>query len=115
MATTIVTAICRSISFATSFCSARSGEPPDIDPAKGALEDLKRVVSQIRKRWPKVHILVRGDSGFCRDAIMTWCERQGIDYVFGLAKNPRLDRDAVSRNTTIDRFSSIRKVRMFAP
>ena len=62
----------------------------DVDPAKGALEDLKRVISQIRQRWPRVHILVRGDSGFCRDAIMTWCERQGIDYVFGVAKNPRL-------------------------
>jgi hypothetical protein len=60
------------------------------DPAKGALTDLKRVVAQIRERWPKVHILVRGDSGFCRDAIMTWCERQGIDYVLGLAKNARL-------------------------
>ena len=62
----------------------------DIDPAKGALEDLKRVVAQIRQRWPRVHILVRGDSGFCRDEIMKWCERQEIDYVFGLAKNPRL-------------------------
>src|SRR5437763_6863579 len=62
----------------------------DIDPAKGALTDLKRVVAQIRRIWPRVHILVRGDSGFCRDAIMDWCERQGIDYVFGLAKNPRL-------------------------
>jgi hypothetical protein len=61
-----------------------------IDPAKGALTDLKRVVAQIRKRWPRVHILVRGDSGFCRDAIMDWCERHGLDYVFGLAKNPRL-------------------------
>jgi hypothetical protein len=61
-----------------------------VDPAKGALTDLKRVVSQIRQRWSRVHILVRGDSGFCRDAIMTWCERQGIDYVFGMAKNPRL-------------------------
>jgi hypothetical protein len=62
----------------------------DVDPAKGALGDLQRVIAQIRKRWPKVHIMVRGDSGFCRDAIMTWCERQGIDYVLGLAKNPRL-------------------------
>jgi len=62
----------------------------DIDPAKGALTDLKRVVAQIRRTWPRVHILVRGDSGFCRDAIMDWCERQGIDYVLGLAKNPRL-------------------------
>jgi hypothetical protein len=61
-----------------------------IDPAKGALADLKRVVAQIRRAWPRVHILVRGDSGFCRDAIMEWCERRGIDYVFGLAKNPRL-------------------------
>src|SRR5882724_13079181 len=61
-----------------------------IDPAKGALTDLKRVVAQIRKKWRRVSILVRGDSGFCRDAIMDWCERQGIDYVFGLAKNPRL-------------------------
>jgi hypothetical protein len=60
------------------------------DPAKGALTDLKRVVAEIRKQWPKVHILVRGDSGFCRDTIMIWCERQGIDYVFGLAKNARL-------------------------
>jgi hypothetical protein len=62
----------------------------DIDAAKGALTDLKRVVAQIRRTWPRVHILVRGDSGFCRDAIMDWCERQGIDYVLGLAKNPRL-------------------------
>lgn len=61
-----------------------------VDPAKGALPDLKRIVNQIRGRWPRVHILIRGDSGFCRDAIMTWCERQGIDYVFGIAKNPRL-------------------------
>lgn len=61
-----------------------------IDPAKGALKDLQRIVAQIRKKWRRVHIVVRGDSGFCRDTIMAWCERQGIDYVFGLAKNPRL-------------------------
>jgi hypothetical protein len=47
-------------------------------------------VAQVRKKWRRVPILVRGDSGFCRDAIMDWCERQGIDYVLGLAKNPRL-------------------------
>jgi len=61
-----------------------------VDPAKGALKDLQRVVAQIRKKWRRVHIVVRGDSGFCRDTIMSWCERQGIDYVFGLAKNSRL-------------------------
>jgi len=62
----------------------------DVDPAKGALTDLKRIVAQIRGKWRRAHILVRGDSGFCRDAIMDWCERQEIDYVFGLAKNVRL-------------------------
>jgi Transposase DDE domain group 1 len=61
-----------------------------VDPAKGALADLKRIIAQIRKKWRRVPILVRGDSGFCRDAIMDWCEREGIDYVLGLAKNPRL-------------------------
>ncbi len=61
-----------------------------IDPAKGALGDLQRVVKQIRSKWRRVPILIQGDSGFCRDAIMSWCEREGIDYIFGLAKNPRL-------------------------
>ena len=61
-----------------------------VDPAIGALTDLKRIVKQIRKKWRRVPILVRGDSGFCRDPIMTWCEGEGIDYVLGLPKNPRL-------------------------
>jgi hypothetical protein len=76
--------------FCDEFLLSAQLRSASIDPAKGALTDLKRVVAQIRARWPKVHILVRGDSGFCRDAIMTWCERQGIDYVLGLAKNDRL-------------------------
>jgi len=62
----------------------------DVDPAKGALLDLQRVVAQIRTKWKTVPILVRGDSGFCRDAIMDWCESEGIDYVVGIAKNQRL-------------------------
>lgn len=76
--------------FCDKFLLSAQLRSASIDPAKGALTDLKRVVAQIRKKWRRVHILVRGDSGFCRDAIMDWCERQGIDYVFGLAKNPRL-------------------------
>ena len=64
-----------------------------IDSAKGALGELKRVVERIRARWPGVRITVRGDSGFCRDRIMTWCEgEKGVRYVFGLARNPRLQR-----------------------
>jgi Transposase DDE domain group 1 len=73
-----------------------------IDPAKGALTDLKRVVAQIRKKWKRVPILVRGDSGFCRDAIMDWCERQGIDYVFGLVKNPRLLKEIAEELKTAE-------------
>jgi hypothetical protein len=62
----------------------------DIDGSAGALDELKRIVAQIRSRWPRVHILIRGDSGFCRDEILAWCERKGVDYVIGLAKNARL-------------------------
>ncbi len=61
------------------------------DPAGGALEELQRVIKQIRARWPKVKILVRGDSAYAREEIMAWCESEvGIDYVFGLAQNSRL-------------------------
>jgi len=63
------------------------------DGAAGALDELKRLVARIRSRWPRVRIVVRGDSGFCRDWLMTWCdETPGVDYVLGLAKNPRLLR-----------------------
>ena len=62
----------------------------DEDPAAGAIEELAPVVDQLRRRWPHVRIVLRGDSGFCRDAIMNWCEAQGLDYLFGLARNERL-------------------------
>jgi hypothetical protein len=64
----------------------------DIDASAGALEEVQRIVGQIRKRWPEVPILLRADSGFARDALMAWCEEHGVDYVFGLAKNARLRR-----------------------
>ena len=62
----------------------------NIDASEGTVEELKRIVGQIRQAWPDVKIIVRGDSGFCRDGIMSWCELEKIDYVFGLAKNERL-------------------------
>lgn len=63
----------------------------DKEAAHGALDEIKRIVGQIRKRWPKTEIVLRGDSGFCRDEIMTWAEQQeGVYYIFGLAKNSRL-------------------------
>jgi hypothetical protein len=63
----------------------------NIDGAAGALEDVQRIVEQIRHRWPEIRIILRADSGFCRDAIMNWCEGQGVDFVFGLARNSRLE------------------------
>jgi hypothetical protein len=64
--------------------------PSNIDASEGTVEELKRIVGQIRRAWPEVKIIVRGDSGFCRDSIMSWCEAQKIDFVFGFAKNERL-------------------------
>ena len=62
----------------------------NIDAAAGAVEEVARIVGQIRARWPRVKILLRADSGFARDALMTWCETNSVDYVFGLARNERL-------------------------
>ncbi len=64
--------------------------PSDIDASAGALKQLQRIVAQIREAWPEVQITVRADSGFCRDPLMTWCEANNVDYVLGLAQNPRL-------------------------
>jgi len=64
----------------------------DIDASKGSVEELDRVISQIRERWPEVEIIVRGDSGFAREAIMAWCEANNVHFVLGLAKNPRLNK-----------------------
>ena len=62
----------------------------NIDASAGALEEVERIVAQIRKKWPQVEMILRGDGGFCRDALMSWCEDNGVSYVFGLAKNKRL-------------------------
>lgn len=62
------------------------------DAADGALEEIARIVAQIRQRWGKVEIWIRGDSGFCRDDIMAWCEQNRVHYAFGLPKNVRLVR-----------------------
>ena len=64
--------------------------PADRDASAGALEEVQRIVAQLRAVWPAVAITLRADSGFCRDALMTWCETHAVDYVFGLAKNARL-------------------------
>jgi hypothetical protein len=67
----------------------------NIDASAGCVEELKRIVKRIREAWPGVRITLRGDSGFCREELMKWCEEEGIDYVLGLAKNERLKAEIV--------------------
>ena len=62
----------------------------DIDASAGATDEVARIVARIRERWPEVQIVLRADSGFAREALMAWCEENGVDYVFGLARNARL-------------------------
>jgi len=62
----------------------------NIDASAGSRTEIQRIIEQIRRHWPQVRITLRGDSGFCRDELMSWCEDHGVDYVFGLARNPRL-------------------------
>lgn len=65
--------------------------PADIDGAKGAKELCERIVAKLRVVWPKTHIIIRADSGFCREDLICWCEAtDGVDYVIGVAKNSRL-------------------------
>ena len=64
--------------------------PANIDAAAGSLEETARIVAQIRARWPSVRIILRADSGFAREALMAWCEGNGVDFIFGLARNARL-------------------------
>jgi hypothetical protein len=64
--------------------------PSDIDASAGSVKQLQRIVAQVRAAWPRVQITIRADSGFCREAIMTWCEANDVDYLLGLAQNKRL-------------------------
>ncbi len=64
--------------------------PSNIDASAGSVEEVARIVGQIRTRWPKTRILLRADSGFVREALTAWCEQNRVDFVFGLARNARL-------------------------
>ena len=64
----------------------------DCDPHEGVIDDISRIVRRLREAWPDVRIIVRGDSGFCREDLMLWCEQNGVDYLLGLAKNSRLEQ-----------------------
>ncbi|RPI10836.1 MAG: IS1380 family transposase [Acidobacteriales bacterium] len=64
----------------------------DQDASAGSLTEIQRIVARLRNRWPKLKIILRADSGFCREELMHWCEDNRVDYVFGLARNGRLRR-----------------------
>jgi hypothetical protein len=66
--------------------------PSNIDASAGSLGEVQRIVRQIRARWPKTRIILRADSGFCREELLAWCENNQVDYVFGFARNQRLRR-----------------------
>ncbi len=87
----------------------------DIDGAAGAREEVERIVKQIRARWPSVHIILRADSGFCREELMSYCEQNAVDYVFGLARNSRLVRaiGAELRAAAVESAQTHRPARCF--
>jgi Transposase DDE domain group 1 len=67
--------------------------PANIDASAGAKEEIAWIVAQIRESWPGVEIWLRADSGFCREELMGWCEANGVEYIFGLARNARLEAE----------------------
>ncbi len=79
------------------------------------MEETARLVAQIRRRWPRVRLLLRGDSGFCRDALMAWCEANRVDYLFGLARNERLEQALTSEviTATIESLRTGKPARCF--
>ena len=85
----------------------------DRDAADGAKDEIARIVGQIRERWPHVRIILRADSGFARDDLMAWCETNDVDFLFGLARNPRLV-GAIKRPLVLARRASRRAARGFA-
>jgi hypothetical protein len=70
--------------------------PSNIDAAKHSRAVTKLLVERIRQQWPEVKIIIRGDSGFCRWKLMRWCEKHGVNYIFGLARNKVLERKVAS-------------------
>ena len=77
--------------FAGDFLLCAKLRTSGIDAAAGALEEVQRIVARLRERWPATRLVLRADSGFARDDLMAWCEDNGVDFVFGLARNKRLE------------------------
>src|SRR5262249_28037400 len=89
-AITTATAICRSMSFVAGICWPPNCAGRISMPVPGRVGGVARILARNRARWPAVRVLLRADSGFAREGLMRWCELNGVDYLFGLARNPRL-------------------------
>jgi hypothetical protein len=83
--------------------------------SEGAVEEVARIIAQIRQTWPRVRIILRADSGFCNDKMMSWCEANRVDYVFGLARNSRLEAALTEQLAQVRRLceSSGKPARVF--
>jgi len=90
--------------------------PANQDAAAGAKEEVSRIVAQVRQRWPQAKIILRADSGFCREELMGWCECNCVDYVFGLARNRRLAKivGAQMQQARVLHHSTQKAARVFA-
>jgi Transposase DDE domain group 1 len=90
--------------------------PSNIDGAQGSVAEVERIVEQIRQAWPQVRIILRGDSGFCREELLNWCEQHGVDYVVGLAQNAVLLRaiTAASAQAAVQYEQSGKAARVFS-
>lgn len=90
--------------------------PANQDAAKGSVEEVSRIVAQLRRRWAGVKMVLRADSGFCREELMGWCEQNHVDYLFGLARNKRLAKiiGAQMHQAQMMHRSSGRAARVFA-
>jgi Transposase DDE domain group 1 len=78
----------------------------DVAGSAGAVEEMARIVAQLRERWPRVRIVLRGDSGFANEPLMGWCEQNRVDYVFGLARNRRLEAALAEPLAKAERLST---------
>lgn len=90
--------------------------PANQDASAGSVGEVERIVRQMRQRWPRVRIVVRADSSFCREELMAWCEKHTVDYVLGLARNSRLRRKmaAAMRQAKKEHQSTGKAARVFA-
>ncbi len=79
----------------------------NLDASAGSVSEVRRIVAQIRARWPQTAILLRADSGFARERLMRWCERNRVDYVFGLARNVRLTEEIETEMVGRERQSAV--------